>query len=266
MTNQTVGEALGQWLTKHSIGRKPRSVDFNEEIASIVRAQWPGPLEAAPASVSAEQVMEFAGRVAHYCPSRWNALVSAVRFVSPEGRALPRRRLRAKERPVISQGEFKRVLEECDRLPKSRAGLVVRFLIHTGLRITEARLLRWADVQDDCLRVPGSVTKSGLPRAVPFINGIRDTLERLRALGGDFVLPRPAVRMGIYKACAQAGVPRLSHHDFRHLFATRCVQSGVDLPTVARWLGHQDGGALLARLYFHLVDEHSRKMAGRVVI
>jgi integrase len=59
---------------------------------------------------------------------------------------------------------------------------------------------------------------------------------------------------------------RISHHDFRHLFATRCIESGVDLPTVARWLGHQDGGALLSRTYFHLVDEHSRRMAARVRI
>jgi len=30
----------------------------------------------------------------------------------------------------------------------------------------------------------------------------------------------------------------------RHLFATRCIESGVDIPTVSRWLGHKDGGAL----------------------
>jgi len=29
----------------------------------------------------------------------------------------------------------------------------------------------------------------------------------------------------------------------RHLFATRCIENGVDIPTVSRWLGHQDGGA-----------------------
>jgi hypothetical protein len=40
--------------------------------------------------------------------------------------------------------------------------------------------------------------------------------------------------------------------------------SGVDLPTLARWLGHQDGGALLARVYFHLADQHSRQMAERL--
>jgi hypothetical protein len=38
----------------------------------------------------------------------------------------------------------------------------------------------------------------------------------------------------------------------------------VDLPTVARWRGDSDGGALLSKRYFHLLDAHSRAMAQRV--
>lgn len=40
----------------------------------------------------------------------------------------------------------------------------------------------------------------------------------------------------------------------RHLFATRCIESGVDIPTVRRWLGHEDGGALAMRTYGQLRD------------
>ena len=80
------------------------------------------------------------------------------------------------------------------------------------------------------------------------------------------MLPQAECKRSLDAACERAGVPHLSHHDFRHLFATRCIQSGVDLPTVARWLGHRDGGALLAKIYFHLADEHSQAMAARVRI
>jgi len=41
---------------------------------------------------------------------------------------------------------------------------------------------------------------------------------------------------------------------------TRCawaIESGVDIPTVSRWLGHKDGGALGMRVYGHLRNEHS---------
>ncbi len=51
----------------------------------------------------------------------------------------------------------------------------------------------------------------------------------------------------------------------RHLFATRCIESGVPIPTVAKWLGHNDGGVLAMQTYGHLRDKHSADMAQKVV-
>ena len=50
----------------------------------------------------------------------------------------------------------------------------------------------------------------------------------------------------------------------RQLFATRCIESGVDIPTVSRWLGHKDGGGLAMKVYGHLRREHSAAQAQRV--
>ena len=66
------------------------------------------------------------------------------------------------------------------------------------------------------------------------------------------------------RAAKIVGMKRITHHDLRHLFATRCIESGVDVPTLARWLGHHDGGALLGKRYFHLLDSHSQAMDARV--
>ena len=65
-------------------------------------------------------------------------------------------------------------------------------------------------------------------------------------------------------ACKKVGVPHLTHHDLRHLFATTCIESGVDVPTVALWLGHADGGALAMRTYGHIRPEHSVIAAKKV--
>ena len=54
-------------------------------------------------------------------------------------------------------------------------------------------------------------------------------------------------------------------YDLRHLFATRCIENGVDIPAISRWLGHQDGGALCMKTYGHLRDEHSRNEAEKVM-
>jgi len=62
-------------------------------------------------------------------------------------------------------------------------------------------------------------------------------------------------------AVKKLGISHLTHHDLRHLFATRCIESGVDIPTVSRWLGHKDGGGLAMKVYGHLRNQHSTSMA-----
>jgi integrase len=191
-----------------------------------------------------------------------------LRATVPAAKKLPRRRLRSKERPLLEQSQFSYLLEKLDGRPRSHAGLVVRFLAHTGLRINEARQVRWEHVREDFFLLPGSVTKNDHTRAIPFVNGIREILTALRQVAGDrqTVIPQAECKRALRTACELAGIHHLTHHDFRHLFTTRCIESGVDIPTVARWRGDKDGGAMLVKTYFHLLDDHSRRMAERVRI
>ena len=48
---------------------------------------------------------------------------------------------------------------------------------------------------------------------------------------------------------------RITHHDLRHFFATICIESGVDVPTIAD-IEHKGGGALAMKNGKHLRDEH----------
>jgi hypothetical protein len=41
--------------------------------------------------------------------------------------------------------------------------------------------------------------------------------------------------------------------------------SGVDYMTIAKWVGHKDGGILIGKVYGHLNDEHAKQQAERVV-
>jgi integrase len=68
-------------------------------------------------------------------------------------------------------------------------------------------------------------------------------------------------KASLTRACKLAGIHRITHHDLRHLFATRCIESGVDIQTISRWLGHRDGGVLAMKVYGHLRPSHSAEMA-----
>jgi integrase len=97
---------------------------------------------------------------------------------------------------------------------------------------------------------------------VTLLNRLRT--ERPNEPGDATVMQVKECPKAMDRAANLIGMPRITHHDLRHLFATRCIEAGVDIPTVSRWLGHKDGGALAMKVYGHLRDEHSISMARKV--
>jgi integrase len=98
---------------------------------------------------------------------------------------------------------------------------------------------------------------------------LRQLLESFRESRPTEKLSSPVLRVfeaekSMRRAAGNLGIPHLRHHDLRHLFASTCIESGVDIPTVSRWLGHKDGGALAMKVYGHLRQEHSALQAQRV--
>jgi len=154
---------------------------------------------------------------------------------------------------------------------------LVQFLAFGGFRKSEARYVTWRD----CDFTHGKIIVRGSPetglkgrhvgenRVVPMISEMRQLLEKIK--GDQSPAPDGPVmqvfecKKSITTACRKLGIARFTHHDLRHLFATRCIESGVDIPTVSRWMGHKDGGALAMKVYGHLRDQHSTNMAQKVV-
>jgi len=149
---------------------------------------------------------------------------------------------------------------------KAKAGAdLVELLAYSGCRIAEAGALRWADVDFDKneLTITGgdSGTKNYESRSIPMADALRTLLGALikeRTVHPSArVSPINKAKTCLASACRRLGYTRFTHHDFRHLFATTCIESGVDIPTVSRWLGHKDGGALAMRVYGHLRNEQN---------
>lgn len=62
-----------------------------------------------------------------------------------------------------------------------------------------------------------------------------------------------------------AGLPAFAFHDCRHYFISYAVMAGIDYMTIARWVGHKDGGVLIGRVYGHLANEHAQQQAQKLV-
>lgn len=211
---------------------------------------------------------------ARFSPTLCNNLLGSLRLVVAEALSsglltsdptigIKRAKIVAKKLTLPSPDEFRKLVTMIFSYSRKAADLV-EFLAYSGCRLSEARALKWSDISDqtNSIFVTG---KGGYSRNVPMIAQLRLLLKRLgERKPNGLVLSCRNAEDEMTRACNALGITRITHHDLRHLFATACIEAGVDIPTVSRWLGHRDGGVLALRTYGHLREAHSSAAAKRV--
>lgn len=176
---------------------------------------------------------------------------------------------------VATEGEEGRPLLNAQQLAD-----YIRLMCYCGARLSEALRLRWSNVdwQNRQLTIGADgQTKSGKSRVVDFNAKLGSHLEAMSgrcAPHSEWLFPSPrrgeedrpsrTFRESLLLARQACGMPRFGFHDCRHYFISFCVMSGIDYMTIARWVGHADGGILIGKVYGHLASEHMRRMAQRV--
>lgn len=158
--------------------------------------------------------------------------------------------------------------EEVDLLRASvspRLGIIISFLYHTGLRISEMTGIRLEDIREngacDYIQVLGKGNK------IREIKCRRELMDQVRdEFNGSIYLfesevwrqgnegGRPLSRHNVSKAITKAGFKYLdreiSAHTFRHSFATRLIGEGKNIKGVSGYLGHSSVKTTLD-LYVH---------------
>lgn len=128
---------------------------------------------------------------------------------------------------------------------------IALFALNTGMRQGEILNLRWPYV--DLLRKALTVmeSKNGEKRSIPLNQKAHEILvsqAKVRHTNSDYVfITSVGTKIGkrnlarpFQVAVERAQIMRFRFHDLRHTFATRLIQSGVDIYTVAKLLGHKD--------------------------
>lgn len=200
------------------------------------------------------------------------AIAQGAAYANP-AKAVAKLTVEQKVLNLPSTAQFQAIVVEIDTAGARQSAdcaVMARLLAFSGARLAEATALRWSHVnfEKSQLTIPGTKSKTSL-RTIPMNESLANLLREIQATRDIDLAEMPILAIheckgALRSACAKVGVQRLTHHDLRHLFATRCIESGVDIPTVSRWLGHADGGALAMRTYGHLRDEHSQQQATKV--
>jgi integrase len=122
-------------------------------------------------------------------------------------------------------------------------GALVKLLVLTGLRRTEATHLQWSEIGDKAITLAGSRTKNGSPHTVPITPAIKRVLGALPRTGAYVVTGADAGLGGHSKArkAIKDGCEHWTFHDLRRTFATGMAKLGVPLAVTELCLNHKSG-------------------------
>lgn len=160
------------------------------------------------------------------------------------------------QRDAINEESVEAILNTAETVSES---MLLTVLLHTGLRIGSVRELRWGQLIGESFKV-----KTKRDKVIEVF-----TTEKLRGIANaamiatgksesDYVFgssrvagplsTRSLSRM-FNSVVSRAGYSDLTPHSMRHTFATRLVNSGAPVTTIAQLMGHENTST--TSLYLH---------------
>ena len=137
-----------------------------------------------------------------------------------------------------------------------RDAALVAVMTAGAMRVGEATLLTWSDVEGCTVTIPGGITKTGAgrsltlpPVAFRLLQAWRETCPTTKrvwifpGIAGQPLSVRGA-QAAIARLAAVVGVVGVSSHSFRRSAATAAHAAGLSLREVAQMTGHQSLAAL----------------------
>lgn len=202
--------------------------------------------------------------------------------------------LQSKELDVLSKDEQKK-LESVLLTDMNETKLGIYISLYTGLRIGEICALSWEDidianrtiyVRHTLTRIRviengKTVTKNSIDtpktksslRCIPICSTLAQVLndylpnvtsEYVVSNKAGFVSPR-TFEYRYKKIMKESKISFINYHGLRHTFATRCIESGVDVKSLSEILGHANVSITL-NTYVHSSMELKRAQMEKLVV
>ena len=148
---------------------------------------------------------------------------------------------------IISQKEIELILSVSDDWFSD----IVVFLVHTGLRTGELINLWWSDVDliEDTITIQPKLewNPKSYCRTIPINHTVKSIIQKQDQSNKQIFthqnsqIPSSLLRKRLIRYARMVGLNHLTKiHSLRHTHCTRLLQAGVDIPTVAKLMGHQD--------------------------
>lgn len=166
---------------------------------------------------------------------------------------------------VLSKEEVNGMIDSTNNLKHK---LVIMFLYYAGLRLDEARNLRWRDIDFDREVIHLKTAKGDKERVIFLHKKLIDVLRMYgtKEEGPIFVSQREGrynkrtIQQIIKSASKKAGIKKnVTPHTLRHSFATHLLEAGADIRFIQQLLGHKD--LKTTQIYTHVANKDIKKLA-----
>jgi integrase len=154
----------------------------------------------------------------------------------------------------------------------------IALAMYSGGRVGELLLLRWSNVDwnNRQLTFPAKSAKSREVRRVDFSKNLEAHLKAMKEKNKPdnedaFLFPSfrtnnvvTSFKKTLWAIREKLGFKDFTPHSTRHHFTSECVMKKIDYLTIAKWLGHKDGGVLIGKIYGHLNNAHMKEQASKL--
>ena len=150
----------------------------------------------------------------------------------------------------LSNGELQDFL---NKISFSRLQNFYLFCLLSGCRQSEALNLKWSDIdfENKNIHIPGTKTKLS-DRILPLFDNLEKLLRKIKITNNNVFHHRTEFVTKKFKDYC----PNHKLHDLRHTFATRCLECGINIKVVQKWLGHSRLDTT-ASIYTHVTEDYS---------
>lgn len=294
----TFEEIAAQWLAAKKTNVKPSTYDcYSLAIHRTIIPHLKGLAQVGEAHVQrVVDSMADSGLSKKYTLGTVAVIKAVLKFGSKRGLCAPPKDWEINYRPQakgLSKPRKALLLEEhrqllswaCDNINPRSMGVLLALC--TGMRVGEVCALRWenVDLKSRMLHVRETLgerysvemgkshTETSTPktqnseRALPLSRPLYKALKTLHKkrqspyvvnnTNGGQMRPR-VLREYLTYHLKKLGMEVITFHGLRHTFATRLIESGVDIKTVSVLLGHADP-AFTYRVYIHATPDQKRE-------
>lgn len=164
---------------------------------------------------------------------------------------LKRLKIKNPRKRFLTKDEEQKLLSASN--PTMRAIIIIA--LHTGMRVSEIKNLKWSDVFLKDKYLIALNTKNGRSRKLIITPQMEQELLSLPRLS-EYVFTNPETKepykdfkTTFSRTVIRSGIPHITFHELRHTTASRLNELGVDLSTIQEYLDHAD--ARTTQQYIH---------------